>query len=104
ALGLSYYRLRISEIAPTSATAPPADGREDQQATSVPIRSLGLTQFGASVGQSLTDHLVVATTVSLVRGGRSAGIDVASGEDSLDRAADLDLSNETQADIAVGVR
>ena len=47
ALGLSYYRLHLP--------------------------SFVLSQFGATVGQSLGEHLVVGSTVKLVRAGRTRG-------------------------------
>lgn len=65
ALGLSYYRLTVSEIAPAGSTGPAAAGR---QGTGTPgVRSLDVSQFGATVGQSLGNHLVVASTVKLLR-------------------------------------
>src|SRR4051794_30707831 len=71
ALGLSYYRLRISDLAPQISTGTPAGVRQGQQggAAEVRLRSMVLNQFGASVGQSLGSHLVVASTVKLVNGG-----------------------------------
>ena len=67
-LGLSYYRLKISHIPSslsTIGTAP--SGRQDNGAVgSDPFtEDFGLTQFGATVGQSLTPHVVIATTVKL---------------------------------------
>jgi len=48
------------------------------------------------VGQSLGDHLVLASTVKLVRGGRaSAALDPSS--DLLDQGDDLTLTRETHA-------
>src|SRR5206468_3651106 len=52
ALGLSYYRLRVSEIQPQSSIAASAAVRQDGGATEVRLRSMGITQLGASVGQS----------------------------------------------------
>src|SRR2546425_4837023 len=67
-LGLSYYRLKISKIQPSGSTASVGSNRQDNGAvgSSVPSSDVGLSQFGLSVGQSITRHLVVATTVKLV--------------------------------------
>lgn len=67
-LALSYYRLRISEIQPESPTAANAAGRQDQGSAGVGPRTLALSQFGATVGQSVGEHLVVGSTLKLVRG------------------------------------
>jgi hypothetical protein len=72
ALGLSYYRLPVSEIQSVAATGAGDAGRQDQRILSV--RSLAVSQFGATVGQSIGSHLVVASTVKLLRaGGESRG-------------------------------
>jgi hypothetical protein len=101
ALGLSYYRLRVSEIQPIGAIAGSATSRQDQGLTPVRLHSLVLQQFGATVGQSIGGHFVVGSTLKLVRGalGTSAGV---AGEASLDRAAELDGSTETRLDLDVG--
>ena len=57
-LGLSYYRLALSGMRPPDPTEPPAASREDQGV---------LSQFGATVGQSVGAHLVLASTLKLVR-------------------------------------
>jgi hypothetical protein len=101
ALGLSYYRLRISEIAPAASTADAAPDRQDQGTTGTGLRSWATSQFGMSVGQSLGNHLVIASTLKLVRGGLALSFGAAAG-DSLDAAADLDVSMETEADLDLG--
>jgi hypothetical protein len=65
ALGLSYYRLPISQMrTPTDSIAASSSGRED----------LGyLSQFAATVGQSLGNHLAVSSTLKLVRAGETHG-------------------------------
>src|SRR5689334_6980177 len=67
-LGLSYYRLKIRQIppaSPTTGTSP--SGRQDNGAvgSDPSLRDFGLSQFGASVGQSLSRHFVIATTLKL---------------------------------------
>jgi hypothetical protein len=57
-LGLSYYRLALSGMRPPSPTDPDPANREDQGV---------LNQFGVTVGQSLGGHLVVASTLKLIR-------------------------------------
>lgn len=67
-LGLSYYRLPINQMRAESPTVTPPIGRQDQGV---------LTVYGMTVGQSLGAHLVLASTLKLVR--------------SDDTAADLDM-------------
>jgi hypothetical protein len=62
ALGLSYYRVSAVKsgfVAPSPSTAAAGGDRKDL---------VGVDQFGASVGQSVGDHLVVATTLKLLHG------------------------------------
>jgi hypothetical protein len=66
ALGLSYYRLNISQIQPPTSTAAGPPSRQDQ-GVGLGVSSLEISQFGASVGQSLGDHLVIASTLKLLR-------------------------------------
>ena len=68
-LGLSYYRLALNGMRPPSPTEMPPANREDRGV---------LSQFGATVGQSLGAHLVVASTLKLVRalGESSADLDM----------------------------
>jgi hypothetical protein len=67
-LGLSYYRLNISQIQPPASIGSPGSGRQDNGAagSGLPSGEAGLSQFGATVGQSITQYLVVATTVKIV--------------------------------------
>ena len=67
-LGLSYYRIKISQIPSaiaTTGTSP--SGRQDNGAVGSDLSSdaFGLSQFGVTVGQSLTRHFVLATTFKL---------------------------------------
>jgi len=100
ALGLSYYRLRISEIAAISPTAPPPADRQDLGATAPFARTLALSQFGATFAQS-AGPLVLASTLKLVRGGVTRA--VAAAQNPLDAADDLDVDVETHADLDLGV-
>ncbi len=100
-LGLSYYRLRVSELRPTGPTAGQSPGRQDQGRAPVRLSSLVLQQFGATVGQSIGDHLVVASTVKLVRGALATSV-AAAADASLDRASGLEGEAETHGDLDVG--
>jgi len=62
ALGLSYYRLPINQMRVAGSTGTGSVSREDQGALSV---------YGATSGQSLGNHLVLASTVKLVRAGET---------------------------------
>jgi hypothetical protein len=97
ALGLSYYRLRISEIAPPASTGAGGPGRQDIGVTGGGVRSLVTHQLGATIGQSVGNHLILASTVKLVRAGTS---DASAG--TLDDAATLDVPFETSGDLDVG--
>ncbi len=102
ALGLSYYRLQLSEIRPSSPIGGGVDDRQDQGSTKVLLRSLVLNEFGATVGQSLGRHVVVASTVKLVRG--RAASDMRERIDaSLDAAEDLEGDSHFQSSFDVGV-
>src|SRR5262245_30125426 len=61
ALGLSYYRVQLSEISAASPIDATAGDRQDQGSTKVRLRSLTLNEFGATVGQSIGNHLVIAS-------------------------------------------
>ena len=69
-LGVSYYRLKISQMPASGPTALQSSSRQDNGAAG--------SQFGATVGQSLNEHLVVATTIKLVNaaGETQADLDV----------------------------
>ena len=93
ALGLSYYRLRM-----TTLTALPGD--EDH----VRLQTLITHHTGATLVQSLTDRIAVGTTLKLVRGIAATGLAPAGDRDDLlDEANDLigSASNKFDADIGV---
>ncbi|MGE3520737.1 MAG: conjugal transfer protein TraF [Vicinamibacterales bacterium] len=100
ALGLSYYRFRISEIAPVSSTADGAADREDLQDSAGRVRSMRVSQYGATLGQSIGDYLSVGSTVKLVRAGVASG---PAGEGAALADADaLTVPVATRADLDVG--
>jgi hypothetical protein len=100
ALGLSHYRLRVSEIAQPIAGAQP-DRQEGETASGRMVRSLAANQFGVTVGQSIGDHLVVASTLKLVRGGVISS--TTGGPELLDHAEEMDVPLHTRADLDLGV-
>jgi hypothetical protein len=64
ALGLSYYRLPINQIRAAASTGTDATSRQEQGVLSV---------YGATGGQSIGKHLVLASTAKLVRAGETHG-------------------------------
>ena len=70
ALGLSYYRLRISEMQPLASNGAGASVRQEEGATGIGLRTFAFNQFGATVGQSLGGNVVLASTLKLIRAGR----------------------------------
>lgn len=101
ALAVSYYRLRVSEIQPQTSIAGAPGVRQDGGATEVRLRSIVLTQVGASVGQSLGSHLVIASTVKLVHAGATSQLQPA-GTASLDGATGLEVSGDTHPGLDIG--
>jgi len=68
ALGLSYYRLPISEMRPATSTGQVAAIRQDQGT---------LSELGVTVGQSLGNHFVVGSTLKIMTAGQTqAGLDL----------------------------
>jgi hypothetical protein len=66
-LGVSYYRLKITEIRAAPATGPAEAGREDR-AAGEGLRSLSISQFGATVLHTMTTGVTAGATVKYVRG------------------------------------
>ncbi len=101
ALGLSYYRLQVSQIQQIVPTGSEPANRQDPGLVPVLQHSLVLQQFGATIGQSVGEHLVLGSTLKLVRGGSASSADVASAA-TLNRASALATSTETHADLDLG--
>ena len=72
-LGVSYYRLRIGARAPSGSTGSLGGDREDQGTTSTRLPTHVLSQFGVTVGQSLGEYLVLASTLKLVQVDQTRG-------------------------------
>jgi hypothetical protein len=67
-LGLSYYRLKISQIPSSLSTiGTGSSGRQDNGAvgSDPSVGDAGLSQLGVTFGQSLTPHVVIASTLKL---------------------------------------
>lgn len=101
ALGLGYYRLQLSQIAPISTTAAGGVARQGLEEGSR-LHSLSIRYFGMTVGQSIGRHLVVGSTLKLLRGG-VASSDVTATGDLLDLADALSVERKTRADLDLGV-
>jgi hypothetical protein len=108
ALGVSYYRLRLTDIRPLVPTGAPDGGREDR-AAAVGIRSLSVSQFGATVLHTITTGVSAGATVKFLRG--TARVRQLEGADAdvsvpelLDAADDLDGGDgDGSLDVDVGV-
>ena len=107
-LGVSYYRLRITDIRATSPTAPAEAGREDR-AAGVGIRSLSVSQFGATVLHTITTGVSAGATVKYLRGtAHLRDLDATDGavgiSDWLDEGDDLSSGDgEGTVDVDVGL-
>ena len=101
ALGLSYYRLRVSQIEPSSTTGSKPLDRLDVGPGDVRLRTLVVNQFGATVGRSIGESLVIATTLKVLAA--SAAADVRTGsEATLANAEALNGSGEARGDMDLG--
>jgi hypothetical protein len=100
ALGLSYYRVRVSQVARDASIAAPQPDRQDQ-GTGAVLRSAATTTFGMTVGQSVGNHVVLASTLKLVRAGTVVSTETAQAG-ALDRADDLDVPRDTRFDLDLG--
>jgi hypothetical protein len=101
ALGVSYYRIRVSEMQPLTSTAGTSGVRQDPATANVYEQSLVLNQFGVTFGQSLGQHFVVGTTVKLVHASLATSLQ-SPGVASLDYAAGLSGDGETRAGLDLG--
>jgi long-chain fatty acid transport protein len=103
AMGLSYYRLQLSEIRPFSSTGASSSDRQDQGVIPVSLRTTVLNEFGLTVGQSLSKYVVVASTLKLVRASTASSL-VMSPDATFENAHDLEgNASDTKADLDLGV-
>jgi hypothetical protein len=106
-LGMSYYRLQITDIRANSPTAPAEAGREDR-AAGMGIRSLSISQFGATVLHTITTGVSAGVTVKYLRGtAHVRDLDATEGEqisELLDEGDELsDGQGEGAMDVDLGV-
>jgi hypothetical protein len=95
ALGLSYYRLPISEMRPAGSTGRGTAIRQDQGT---------LSELGVTVGQSLGNHFVIGSTLKVLNAGETqAGLDLG-GMVALGLARiGLSVRNVTEGTFGTGV-
>ena len=99
-LGLSYYRLRSTSLAPARTAVVGSSGRQDQQ---VVVRSLSTTNLGATVLQSIGDYVTVGATLRLVRGHVAADVmTLSTWDEGFDRAEALEERGSTKGDVDAG--
>ena len=100
ALGLSYYRLRISEIAPPASTGDgaPTDKIKGLQVRSALVGHESVRRHRRSVARRSPRDRFDREACSR----RPGAVVRRAGDDPLDRAADLDVSMETEADLDLG--
>ena len=107
--GVSYYRFRLSQLQAIDPTAQDRADREDLRG-GVAVRSLSVSQFGATILQTLVSGVHVGSTVKYVRAtprSTETGGDEASGAGIpalLDRAGDLSGGeSDGTFDLDIGV-
>jgi F plasmid transfer operon, TraF, protein len=108
-IGVSYYRLRITDIQPIDPTGAGSGNRQDGGA-GVPVRSLEGSQLGVSIPQTLLTGVHVGTTLKWVRGTLRATEATAADALSLGPSALLDVGEELEGgdrenhfDVDIGV-
>jgi hypothetical protein len=102
-IGVSYYRLQLTDIRPVPATDSAAADREDVPAA---VRSLTVRQLGATVVHTLVAGVHVGATLKYVRGtGRTAvGNASLTADDLLDAGEELEGGKaDNHFDLDLGV-
>jgi hypothetical protein len=100
-LGLTYYRMGEYVAGPQEAAVTNSVGREEVRRS---VQAVVTTTVGATVLQSVSDYLVVGTTLKLVRGGAASGSSgPVSDREALRRAGQVPRKEETTGDLDVGL-
>jgi hypothetical protein len=102
ALAISYFRLHIRQETPVSATDTADFVRQEGGLAGVSFQALNVSQYGITTGQSIGAHLVLGTTLKLLRG-NVASEAMPEGQASFSQVDGLEGANETHADIDVGL-
>lgn len=100
ALGLSYYHLRISATTPPDSTGTDGPNRQDPRTAGTSVRSVLVSQLGTTIGQSISDYLVVGATLKVLRAGAVSGL--STDATPLDAADGLSPAHKTRADLDLG--
>jgi hypothetical protein len=105
AIGISYYRLQVTDIRPGTPTDSAGNDREDITAD-VSLRSFSIRQFGVTLVQTLLPGVHAGATLKYLRGstGTGAGNGSLAVADLLDQGEGLDRGgSEGHFDLDVGV-
>lgn len=104
ALGVSYYRLRLTDIQAPGTTAGGGASRQLEGA-SPPLASLVVSQVGVTVVQTLVPGVHVGTTLKYLRGGGAAapGLAGRAAGDLLADADALETTGQSRFDLDVGL-
>ncbi len=100
--GVSYYRLRVTDIRPTAAD----DADREGTGADIAVQSLSVAQFGATLVHTLLPGIHAGTTLKYLRGTVLSAIDdgALASSDLLDHGDDLNGGEATsQFDLDVGV-
>lgn len=102
-LAFSYERSRVLDVR-RPATAELGPGRQDEQAERL-ARAFRVQHVGLTLVQSVTDSVVVGSTLRLVRAGAVGErlAPAATLDEGLERAESFDVSSTTHFDADIGV-
>jgi hypothetical protein len=99
-VGLAYYRMASTAV---DVSTPAVVGSPDRQNDQVVVRTLATNHLGATVQQSVGDHLMLGATVKVVRAQLGAASGTASSwEQAFDAADRIDGQGFTRGDVDIG--
>lgn len=100
-VGLAYYRQGVFASGPAEPAVLGVPGREEVRTS---VHALTTSTVGVALLHSLSEYVVVATTLKLVRGRAAAGFaNTGDSGDALDAAEELPGDSETKGDIDAAV-